>query len=646
MSSLFTSSRRALLALRITLSTALAISTLTLATPTASALPGAPTINTISNSAGTSTISVTINFTRAASTPAAAGYIYSTDGGTWWAQCNSSNCNWTTGASSIVIQKLSSSTPSMQYGDPYQIVIAECSSGTASQTRVLAANIATLGLQSCGAASSTVNYTGGTPVNATGAPTITTSSTIAHGAVNPSITIGGSNFETSTALNLFVIDSSTTGLTPSSATFNSATSITFAFTGTARAGSISIQASSTAYAPTETSGSNTVSVTVPTTVPETPTALSATVFSDTRIDLSWSAPSYDGGSSITSYSLEYSTETVTPVTFTAISVTSGTSKNVTGLTASTSYVFRVRAVNTNGNGPYTAVSSIYTTQAASAPAPTPTPTIEAPIISKLSKDVACSRGDSLVIHGAHLKDATVTIDGIVQIVRGNSDNALNVDVEDYLLGVKTIVVTTAGGRASAPVTFKFAEKTRFLVFDIPYLYKNSYFEYLFEASGDNTYEIIGKMPDGIEIDSMTGLVYGTPTKEGKVRFNIKANGVCGNDVDQVDFEVDKEIPNAISHRIKYPNKRSNKVGATASRDLKKFLKEIKKISPATIEPIIYISGGAPKGQNEKDSPTAQQRRDAICDLFSAQDFYAQTLAGIFSGPDDEIEIFVYWPVVK
>jgi hypothetical protein len=623
-------------------SLALVATALTISSQSAHAV-AAPTIGYQSESVTGGTSSVTLTITPGdAST--LTGYQYSTDAGATWSECNSSKCNWTLAATTLVLQKKSNENFAMRVGSTYSIILRACTGGTPGNAS--ATDPATLGLNTCSVNSNQLNYLAGTGLIVASLPTITTSSTIAHNAVNPSVTIGGSNFETTTSLSLFSIDVTSTGLTAATVVRNSSTSVTFGFTGTAHSGTLSIQANANAYAPTESAGSNTVTITVPTSLPETATAVAGTAASSTSITVTWSAPSYDGGRAITDYDVQYTTETVTPTTWTTFtsSASTSTSRTVTGLTASTDYLFRVRAKNANGNGPYSVPSSVVTTQSAGTP-PAPTP-IERPIITKLSKDVACSQGDSLVIFGANLKGATVTIDGKAQTVRGNSDSALNVDVDDNLIGIKTLLVTTSGGTASAQATFKYAVKTRFKVFDIPYLYKNQYFEYQFEASGENTYEIIGKLPAGIQIDSATGIVSGTPTTVGVVRFNIKANGICGNDVDQVDFEVDKEIPNAISHRIKFPTKRVNKIGATQLRDVKKFLKQIKAISPKSIDPIVYISGGAPKGEPEAESPTAKDRRDAICDVFLTQDLLAQTIAGIFSGPDDEIEIIVYWPAVR
>jgi hypothetical protein len=90
-----------------------------------------------------------------------------------------------------------------------------------------------------------------------------------------------------------------------------------------------------------------------------PTSLSATG-GNAQVSLTWTAPSYNGGSSITDYSVQFSTNSGS--TWTNVSRTASTtaSQVVTGLTNGTSYVFRVAGINANGTGTYTAASSSVT----------------------------------------------------------------------------------------------------------------------------------------------------------------------------------------------------------------------------------------------------------------------------------------------
>ena len=92
-------------------------------------------------------------------------------------------------------------------------------------------------------------------------------------------------------------------------------------------------------------------------------SLTVTSVSASIIDLSWSAPSYDGGSPVTGYRVDI--RTVTPQAYVRLDETTSTSYRVTGLNHSTQYRILVRAVNNTGAGIQTAITS--TTTAATRP---------------------------------------------------------------------------------------------------------------------------------------------------------------------------------------------------------------------------------------------------------------------------------------
>jgi chitodextrinase len=83
-----------------------------------------------------------------------------------------------------------------------------------------------------------------------------------------------------------------------------------------------------------------------TTSPSMPTSLFATAQSSSQINLSWTASTDNVG--VTGYRLERCTGS-TCTTFTQIATPTGTSYSDTGLTANTTYRYRVRAVDAAGN---------------------------------------------------------------------------------------------------------------------------------------------------------------------------------------------------------------------------------------------------------------------------------------------------------
>jgi hypothetical protein len=100
--------------------------------------------------------------------------------------------------------------------------------------------------------------------------------------------------------------------------------------------------------------SNSPSVT-PVTTPGATTAVIGTP-GDAQVSLTWSAPSSDGGASITDYVVQYSSDSGSNWTTFADGTSNSTGATVTGLTNGTAYVFRVVAKNSTGTGNYSANS--------------------------------------------------------------------------------------------------------------------------------------------------------------------------------------------------------------------------------------------------------------------------------------------------
>ena len=106
-------------------------------------------------------------------------------------------------------------------------------------------------------------------------------------------------------------------------------------------------------------------------LPGAPTGVAATAASG-QASVSWTAPTSTGGSAITDYTVQYSGDSGTTwTTFTRAASTS-LSATVTGLNNGTAYVFRVAAINSIGQGTFTAASSSVT------------PAIPGPSLTKLS----------------------------------------------------------------------------------------------------------------------------------------------------------------------------------------------------------------------------------------------------------------------
>ncbi len=97
------------------------------------------------------------------------------------------------------------------------------------------------------------------------------------------------------------------------------------------------------------------------TIPQPPTNLVPTVFSSSQINLSWTAPSDNGGSPLLGYKIEKSSDHGT--TWSTIASDTGNTKTAypdTGLSASTTYTYRVSAINGIGTSSSSNTASVTT----------------------------------------------------------------------------------------------------------------------------------------------------------------------------------------------------------------------------------------------------------------------------------------------
>jgi titin len=141
------------------------------------------------------------------------------------------------------------------------------------------------------------------------------------------------------------------------------------------------------------------------TTPDAATNVTATVTGTTSADVTWTAPAFNGGAPITSY-------TVTSTPGGANIVVDGTTAHVTGLTTGTSYVFTVNGVNVVGSSPS---ASSATTLIATAPAAPAAPTVT--VTGTTTANVTFS---APVTNGSAITGYTVTSTPAGAVVNGGT----------------------------------------------------------------------------------------------------------------------------------------------------------------------------------------------------------------------------------
>ncbi|TLX67158.1 MAG: fibronectin type III domain-containing protein, partial [Thaumarchaeota archaeon] len=186
---------------------------------------------------------------------------------------------------------------------------------------------------------------------APGSPTGLTATAASSSQINLSWTAPANNG--GSAITGYKIERSTNGGTTWSTIVSNTGSTATTFSDTGLTASTTYMYRVSAINPVGTSSpSNTASATTqaPTaTAPQPPTGLTATTVSTSQINLSWTAPANNGGSAITGYKIERSTNGGTTwSTIQSNTASTATTFSDTGLTASTTYMYRVSAINPVG----------------------------------------------------------------------------------------------------------------------------------------------------------------------------------------------------------------------------------------------------------------------------------------------------------
>ena len=178
-------------------------------------------------------------------------------------------------------------------------------------------------------------------------------------------------------------------------------------------------------------------ITPPPTTPGEPTGLIATDADHNSISLSWVAPTNNGGSLITGYTIEYSSNgnvnTYDTVVTTAI---------ITDLSPSTEYTIRVAANNDVGSGSYSAVIPKTTDDAPI----TPPPTTNAPIIKEI-KDQTGTTDDKFtyVVDAVDPDGDSLMYDMSTNITSANIDSNGIIIWSDPSVGTYSFLIAVSDG---------------------------------------------------------------------------------------------------------------------------------------------------------------------------------------------------------
>ena len=155
------------------------------------------------------------------------------------------------------------------------------------------------------------------------------------------------------------------------------------------------------------------------TTPDAPTTVVATQGVG-QMGVTWSAPVNNGGSAITDYAVQYSSDSGSNWSTFADGTSTSTSTTVTGLANNTSYIFRIAAVNIAGTGSYSTASTAVTTAAVPGAPGTPTPTPHQSAQVPLSWTAAANNGSAITDYVVQYSTSATFASAVTTFADGTS----------------------------------------------------------------------------------------------------------------------------------------------------------------------------------------------------------------------------------
>ncbi len=276
------------------------------------------------------------------------------------------------------------------------------------------------------------------------------------------------------------------------------------------------------------------------------------------------------------------------------------------------------------------------------PAPAPVYVPKPPTISSISAPEVCAVMGQLAIKGTNLIGSTVKVDDLSAQVLSASANELLIALPSAPVGTKTLTVTNSDGSATTSLKYEFVDSPIYVDYLYPSTYANRAFSYTFKATDATKYEISGKLPAGLSLNSTTGELSGTPTTVGEYEFIIMASNLCDQVPLIVYMYVDKAIPNAFTCSVDFNVTGSNTINAFRLANLERCLAKTETLSPKYVDPIIFLSGGIPSYLTEEEALT-HPRYLPIIEVIQNLKVNAQIYLGAFEGSLSSVQVNVYWP---
>jgi hypothetical protein len=259
----------------------------------------------------------------------------------------------------------------------------------------------------------------------------------------------------------------------------------------------------------------------------------------------------------------------------------------------------------------------------------------APSVSSVSPIVVSTLGGTAVISGSNLTGATVTQGSTQVTVSANTDSSLTATLGASTAGEKTFTVTTSFGSTTFNLTYV-APPALISKTPATYFAQGDAVSISFAAPGATSYSSTGSLPTGLILNTTTGVLAGTATKEGLYTFSIIAANQVGADTKSYSLDIDRVTPKTIAANLYFAAKITS-LSASNKSGLDRLVTKVKAVSPRNLAATVTLSGGAGSGK----SSLATTRHDQIKRYLEAAGIRVKTVASA-SGSANKVEISVAW----
>lgn len=258
-----------------------------------------------------------------------------------------------------------------------------------------------------------------------------------------------------------------------------------------------------------------------------------------------------------------------------------------------------------------------------------------PAVASVSPTTVSTRGGTVVLSGSYLAGGKISA-GIESIsVSANTDASLTASLPASLVGEKTYTVTTSFGSTTFKVTFV-APPILAASISSGYIAQGDAVNLSYAATGATSYSASGKLPQGLTLNTTTGALSGTATKEGIYNFSITATNAVGFDTKNFSLDIDRPTPKALTANLYFASKTTTLTTSNKS-GLDRLIAKVKAVAPRNLSASITMTGGS---GNSKTNLTTT-RHEQIKRYLEASGIKVKS-ASSNSGSANKVEIAITW----